>query len=840
MTAGIPEYPFDLPVPLLDHDRNLTARPSQREMESGRIRRRRMQAELQEFLKVNWNFTEDEFAAFKSFYEDILDNGTIQFLLKTSEEDPAGSGETVEVWWEVAFVAKPQHVRGDNLFSVSATLEVLDVLFLDPLPAITFGYFRDEGHEDINEDVENFPSDCRQNVSVVMDDLEEGALYLLEISPDSTDGSWDRFIFFALLTTEERETKHKRVSMSNWFLRNGVNEGQPWFRVKLYRDAAQALVDEVITQPNQPLPPEVDAPDLTVANVSEIDTSEQISGAATDTYAQGVQPLAAYRTSNGYVIPYSYLEDPMVFSSRMYRPFIRKYIIRQHSWGHWGTLSTEGSQDTPVTITGPVGATLKWTRDGTLPTLATPTPTAYGGVPDNAYVIENQFDGILLARCFSGDCPSPLVMVCIDKLMYERPNFSTTGPATGVSGYCDLPQVDIVTGLLIESGNSCNIVYGGICPHEALIISLGWAGGGIALSRDNPFTNHGAALLKKLKRVDERIYIGWPIHSTAAEHYTFLSSVWNNPGAPYGSGYFNHWQVAARNHNWAVICRNTDPLDQEGLGTSLFLGLIMVPFGASLAGPAGGDADSDRAAWDGARDEALGQIMEGFELPEEACTNPYTFWMFADRFDIFRSPLNYDEPRDLQWLGGIDLDEEIVDIPSDPDPESEPANPYDKFETYYDGDVVGVTTLSFKTGTHWDAAWTIKNGTNNTYGWDLFDGYADGATGEWSEFQPPEYVPFDQGENWYFNPDLATDDEWVFRTGELAQVYSDDFSSYADGPAPFAMTGGTGWTTDDIDGWKMANDLVGGSETWDGYADGAFVPDNTGSNFLLSENWITS
>lgn len=841
MTEGIPEWPYaQCPVPIVDRDHNFLARPSERLMDSGRIRRRRKQAEMQEFIKVRWSLTEDQFEAFIDFFELTLTNGSTSFLMKTFEPGPTNENRLATVWWELAFVGANggyTYTRGDNSVQVSANLEVIDKLIVEenPLPPIVFGYFHDEGHDDNDHDVETNPSACRENVSVLMDDLEEGALYTLEIAETSV-GPWDTFIYFALLTTEERATKHKRVSMSNYF--GGI---QPWFRVKLYRGADSVIVETILTQSGQPLEAEVEAPDLTVANLSEITTYEQLATQESNTSTQGIQPLDAYKTTNGFVIPYSYLEDPMTFSSRMYRPFIRKYVLRQHSWGHWGTLLSEGDQNNPATITGPPGATLKWTRDGTVPTLATPPPLAYGGVPNNVYAIRDEFAGVLMARCFLGSCPSPLVMVCIDKLMYERPSLQIVGPADGVSGYCDLPQIDIVTGLPSESGNSCAILYGGICNHETLIVGLGWTGGSNAVSRNSPFANHGPALRKMLKRVSESVYIGWPIHSTAAEYFQFESSIWNNSaGTPASAGYFNHWQDAPRTHNWAILCKNIDPFDQELLGSYTFLDVIKVPFGTSLCGAVGTQADAERAAWDPIRDLAIHDIMELIDPPDEICTQPATQWIYADRFDIIRSPLYIDEPRNLHWLGPVDLDEEITEIPFDPDPETEPVNPYDKFEAYDDGDVTGNTTLDFKIGVHWDAAWTMKNGSNVTYGWDLFEDYADGAAPEHGANLDVTYIPYRKGENWYVDTTTAISDEWVFRVGDLAQVYKDDFESYSNGAVPFSMTGGNGWNAADSNGWRMDNDLIGGSETWDTYADGAFTGSNTGSNFLLSENWRTT
>jgi hypothetical protein len=652
MTEGIPEWPLDtngayaIPVPLLEHTRSLAARPSEREMESSRVRRRRMQAELQQFLKASWNFTEDEFSAFVRFYELTLDNGSLSFLLKTFEEDPDGSGDTVEVDWELAFVGKPQHSRSDNLFSVSATLEVLDSEAIPALPPTSFGHFGDEGADDDDPTVESNVSDCRENVSVILDGLEEGALYVIEIAAAEA-GPFAPYIYFALLTNEERATKHKRVSMSNWF-----GGAQPWLRVKLWRTAGNAIVDAVIARAAQPLPPVLAPPDLTLAGCTEITTQAQVYAGSSGSFAEGIQPLETYQTSNGFVIPYSYLEDPMVFTSRNYRPFIRKYVIRQFAWnGHWGTLSTELGQDTPVTATGPAGATIKWTRDGSVPTETTPAPIPYGGVANNAYVVHDAFAGILLARCFKDGCKSPLVMVCVDKLMHERNSFVTGINGSSVIDSCDLPIVDAGTGLNIESGSSCNVVYGGICPFEDTVVDFGRSAAAPAQSRNT--TAHGAWLRIRGKTIKLSTYIGWPIHWVSSDYYEFFGSTWNTGVVS------NGWSIAARNHNWVIMCKQDDS----------FLGIEKVPFSASLAGPAGGPGDADRAAFQAIVDVKILDILFNLFIPDMVCNSDFTHAVYMDRYDIMRSPLHYEEPRDLRWLGsddGIDLSTPIPDIPDDP------------------------------------------------------------------------------------------------------------------------------------------------------------------------------
>lgn len=809
---------YSIPVPLLEHERQLTARPSERQMESSRVRRRRMQADLQEFLKVSWNFTEDEFNTFKSFYEDTLDNGTISFLMKTFEDDPAGSGDVVEVSWELAFVGEPQHARSDNLFSVSATLEITDKLIQSALPSITFGYFGDEGSEDDNGTIEGNASDCRENVSVLLDGLVEGEIYQLAIS-NAQDGPWTPYIYFALLTEEEKATHHKRVSMSNWF------GGDPvWFRVKLFKTAEGEVVDEFISKAGSPEPAELAPPDLSLANASEITTDDQFDAltASDINSTKGLRSLEFYTSGNIYT-PYSFLESQSQ-TSKVYRMFSRKFAIRQWAWGTWGDLLVPGSQNQPVTATGPAGAVIKWTRDGTVPTESTPDPIPYGGVANNAFAIDDKFGGIIIARCFKNGCRSPLTMIAVDKIMYERPTFKTTGPSSGVVGYCDLPVVDPATGLNSESGQSCNILYGGICPYEALNYELGTAGGFTSVNADVNGGN-GPLLRSRTKHIREMVYLGWPIHSVASGFFEFLSSEWNDTVS---SGYFNGWQVAPRSlHTWGIIFKDTFP---KFLGVLLPNEAADVGVAMSFCGPVGSQGEADRDAWGGVRDLRIVDLMPQVGTPD--CNADFDQVFHTERFDIVRSPLYYLDMRDSFWLEDPDLDTPPV-VPDDPEPEPPNANPYDEFETYADGDA-SAQTMDYRTGTDWDGAWVIRSGTAQTTGFDLWESYDAGVIPEWTATRLPGYAYLAGGEAWEPGPTA----EWRITTPEITTVYKDDFESYADGPSPFQMAGGTGWNVEtDGTGWAIGGDLVGGSETWETYANGAIAVSNTGSNFLLSENW---
>jgi hypothetical protein len=649
---------------------------------------------------------------------------------------------------------------------------------------------------------------CRAEFVVTVPDLDPDTTYSLEISADGE--TFAPHIFFRLLTPTEIATGTKILTVNNDYF------GLPYWRI--------ALGGVPLSGVGRIQASVVDPPVISLTNLSEITTNTQgaaIAGALAGAM-DGLRTLEFY-SDGGFILPYSFIEDPLVFTSFDYRRFQKKYALRQWAWDHWGTLLAEisGVNSEVVSTTGPAGATIKWTRDGSDPTETTAAPIAYGGIANNAYAIQDAFGGIIKARAFKDGCRSPLAMVAVDKVMYERPMFTTNGLGNAVAGSCDLPTTDVVTGLPIESGQSCNILYGGICPFEDA--TRAFLAGVLAPTIGRPSSDglHGATLRSRTDNPGSSTYIGWPIHAFSASSYDFQSSIWSYTGDPVYDGYFNGWQIAARNHNWAILGQNNVPN---------FLGVILADFTESLAGPIGSAGQTYRATWAGERDLAINDILAATPIPDPVCNTARSYYMFADRFDIVRSPLYYNEPREAFWADPLP----VTDVPFDPPPATGPTNFYDDFESYYDGDAT-VGSLSFRTGTDWDAAWTFKDGNAQTYGWDFFEQYANGAIPEHTTHLSGDgYIYYSGGEAW----EQGVTNEWYFSSGIFGIVYKDDFESYANGPAPFQMTGGSGWYAEaDSTGWRMDNDLIGGFEDFESYANGTWVGSNTGTNFVANENW---
>lgn len=644
----------------------------------------------------------------------------------------------------------------------------------NPLPPLLVGY----------------TDECRAEFTVTESELEEGAIYALEITDDPEDEeSWATHIYFMLQGAEEIASGIKVLTINNDYL------GAAYFRTVQMKDPLGADLYVIRSQAGLPEASVLAPPDLTVDNLTEISTAAQLAGAGTG--GDGLRPLDYY-SDGGFILPYSYIEDPLIQTSLHYRRFKRKYGWRQFVWGTMGSLTaptTGGGHVQPVSVSGPAGATIKWTRDGSDPTLATPAPLSYQGVANNGYVSDHTFAGIFKARCFKDGCRSPLTMVAIDKVMHERPVITTFGGAKTITGYCDLPSGDPLS----ETANGCTLLWGGPSGFETHMHDIGHSGGTLANSKDP--TNGPTLRTVSLNAVGST-YIGLPIWSVGASYFEFSTSEW--------LGNFNGWKEGGVSHNWATTN----------------IGVIRTQHGITLVGLDG----STRLAWGGDRDAFIVDYLNDIPHSEN-------YSLRLSRFDIVRSPLAYDEPRDVYWASPDDGG--IVDIPFDPPAPAVTTAPHDKFETYADGDASAIT-MDYHTGTDWDAAWVVRAGLAANVGWDLWDGYADGAIVDYdvSQDTDPSWPALDLGEGWYVDIVTIFADQWHVTTGFYGLFYSDTFTGYADGAVAFgSLTGGTGFEAGGA--WVTDSSLIEGNEKWDTYADGAFVGAITGTNWR-AEAWVSS
>lgn len=117
-------WPDSIPVPMIERSHTINPRHLITGMETNRKRVRRQHDEVIEILDVTWNFTRDEYDAFRTFFIEEIEQGQDYFRLTTIELS-ATPGTHAEVERIVAFLdGTYQFSRSDNLFSVSAQLEV--------------------------------------------------------------------------------------------------------------------------------------------------------------------------------------------------------------------------------------------------------------------------------------------------------------------------------------------------------------------------------------------------------------------------------------------------------------------------------------------------------------------------------------------------------------------------------------------------------------------------------------------------------------------------------------------------------------------------------------------
>lgn len=121
----------DIPVPLVVRAHSFNPRDERTRMESARTRKRRLFTDALELVDVTWHFTYDQFETFKGFFEDDLEHGSNRFEMSHYSLEESVPGVVTE---EYTFWENYTWSRSDNLFAVTATLEVAPPEPDDPLP----------------------------------------------------------------------------------------------------------------------------------------------------------------------------------------------------------------------------------------------------------------------------------------------------------------------------------------------------------------------------------------------------------------------------------------------------------------------------------------------------------------------------------------------------------------------------------------------------------------------------------------------------------------------------------------------------------------------------------
>jgi len=124
MDSSLPYWPDGLDTPLVDRKHQILPRSQVTRMESGRNRIRRLQLEPIEVVDVTWNFVADAYVTFRNFFINDLEHGSLFFVMETLEPSPL-PGYSYLMTRSYAFLdGTYSFSESDNLFTVTATLEI--------------------------------------------------------------------------------------------------------------------------------------------------------------------------------------------------------------------------------------------------------------------------------------------------------------------------------------------------------------------------------------------------------------------------------------------------------------------------------------------------------------------------------------------------------------------------------------------------------------------------------------------------------------------------------------------------------------------------------------------
>lgn len=709
-------------------------------MESGRPRVRAVDRECLEVMNVTWNFTGDQYKTFQDFFVNELEHGALVFELITLEHasDPTQIRQYVR---EVAFLDATYTFSGsDNLFVVEAVLEIdaeeftyLDNPFVPrtgppPPPEIPY----------------TFTSTCWDTIEFIwpllptfqpQDDVLETAA--------SEDGPW--FEYIVAVPTEEQLTAGLLVLLVN----NSFN-GERWFRV--LRNGKE------IYGPTNPVGSVVPMP----ASVTINNTVESPYGLH-ETPRSGGIPLESDMVP--FTRPVSYIENSLLNPTAVYVEPVKRLEYDQG-------VAASGPTNA-VTATIGEGSELRWTRDGSDPTLEMVwPPPKYEGVDYNARVYWTDFTFALRLRCFSGECKSPLAIVLVDRRHDLGYAVETLGPRKQYGQSCDLPRELYPGGPMAESGLSCAGLYGGEEEFYNFVDSAACdnASGNFNLRLGSPLKH--AIYSRNWDTSEGTSYMGWPAVGATASRWLISEF------SPTGFRVTSYWDVVPKVYEYAIATVGLVEPRKE---------LIAGPGqdGLYQAGPGGTLVDH----CDGVEEYLLAFVP--------ACVGKESGSLVLTSFEVLLSLQN-----DNQFTVP-------TTPPSLPDP-PEPPTPTTVFEelweSYVDTEAAELAVLN--DGTGWNGAWVFHL-LAVVRGNDLWDDYSDQVVEEDTELA--------YGEGW--------NDAWTFHNFETQ--YEETWQSYTDQvvdmAAPPTLAGGVGWEWLDEDAgimkpWVFHDNLMG-AELWESYAD---------------------
>ncbi len=735
-------------------------------MESGRQRIRRLYTEPIEVMEVTWNFTVDEYSTFRDFFIHTLQQGSLPFEMETKEFAP--DPDYIRVYTrQYAFLnGTYEFSRSDNLFSVRTTLEI-DAEVYEEVPI---------NEPDLPDLVPEQPA-CLHTVSFTWDyaagDVVQVAMALA--------GPWYDYIT-PIQTESEVLTGKKTVVLNNDF------GGLRYFRIKGGNGQAK-------TKPAKPLAATVSPPQLT--SFTNLSPSPRL--------------LRKVSEDDGIYETFSRIENSLIHPFDVY---VEPKDRLEYDYG-----TGQGAKTFIPTFEVPAGAELRWTRDGSDPTLEMKWPPAkIDGADYNAGVYRNDFVGVIKARCFKDGCPSPLMVILVDKRYNELNEVWPFGDFGAHSMACYIGTV--VNGDIWYPGQ------GSFCKDQC----------GIPLTREEvwdclfPYLR-SEACSNTLERhvtdmwdyttvtddtpggqpVENRQH--WVTYDVERAQGPFFTGLATFPGASVSVYRFRMKSMVGRRvTSWNYrpvlnesICIDGDYIESAGL--SGVGGSWDVGFAAATSW-----CLSQR--WvDCESQKVITEYPVGSETNKmrQEGTKFTSFEVVTSCYEDFFSIL---PPPDVV----PDLDPETL-----PDPPEVDDTFFETWEEYDDGDAESPT---LEGGQGWDGPWSIVTlPLNSGYeDWEFYEDASVNTTEDNANLLEAEQVFYSKGEGWVLGS------SWAFFRDPLNIIdYVEDWESYdeeSDGTVTTStgLRGGLGWKTDgdEIEPWSIFDYAVeiNGVEDWQSYVDG--------------------
>lgn len=405
-------WPSTLPTPLLDRQITKDPRTWANQMESNRTRNRPTGDGSVKVMAADFNFTREEYAEFKQFFEVTLVQGTLTFVMETLEQDDSPQLARQTLYQLAIYDVTYTWNQDDNLYAVSANFQVnaKDYTIID-------NPFYDSP---LTNDTVTYTTECRETfqISWSIDTNYTSGLDVIQTAA-SANGPWYDYIPVVASAAE------MTAGTKNLLINNSYNGDRHFRRTRNGFPATFSF---------SPLPSVIPPFDLTITATAPADFPLRMAGPF---------PRAI-----------SYIENQWLNNTLIYvEPRARLVYSGVDINGNWDGIPTVISSPN---VSDPDG--LRWTTSTADPAdvLTWPPPLAEGQM-FNARLYLSVFGGVVQARCLSGTCQSPIMLYVIDRRFDVYPLVDMPGRGVSAGGaFCTLPVGPDQNGNFIDSGQGCS------------------------------------------------------------------------------------------------------------------------------------------------------------------------------------------------------------------------------------------------------------------------------------------------------------------------------------------------------------------------------------------------